>query len=406
MIKKHLGTILGAVAIAISGSALGVGLSNSSTATPSPSFSLTAPAVASVSAQAQVQADIACIQTARVSNNAASLGSHKSLAKTDGLLKGCQASAQAWLVANPTPAPTPVPTPTTIPPTPTTVPPPAVNGFASRLGIYSGYQAGTDSDAQQIGLSKFPYVMSFVSGANTGTISGGAASLAQWATGQGSHLIAPFNLLPDSGVSPAQAVSGAMNATAVSYGQALVANGQADAIIRIGWEMNGGWFPWGAQVMSPSQFIAIWHQEVTAFRTVAGQHFTFFWNPTVDANNTCSQWLPPSSEVNYIGVDLYDQTNGAWPGEAAAWQSYLNAPCGLNYISSTATQRNESIILGEVGNGYNSGSNGGDDGPFWTNVGTWSASNNAIVTLWNDGGNLLNNNSPKSEAVLKSLVNQ
>jgi hypothetical protein len=183
-----------------------------------------------------------------------------------------------------------------------------------------------------------------------------------------------------------------------------VAAGQANAIIRLGWEMNGGWFPWGTENMSPAQFLAIWNKEVTSMKAVPGQHFLFFWNPSADPNNTCSQWLPPAGEVDVVGLDLYDGTAGPYPGPQAAWQSYLDEPCGLNYIASVAQARGIQIGFGEWGLGF-SGGVGGDDPYFVTQFAQWCESEPVLfASLWNNGNNFFDGSNPKSVAALATLL--
>jgi len=285
--------------------------------------------------------------------------------------------------------------------------PALTNGtFNNLIGFFNNGSSPTDA-AQTLGINQFPFLMEFAPGSSTTTISAGVSWVAQYANAFGARLIAPFNMLPDSGVSAAQAVNGAMNQTAVNFAQNLVNNGQADAVIRIGWEFNGGWFPWGTEAMSPAQFLAIWSQEVSSMKSVPGEHFLFYWNPTLDANNTCSQYLPPPSEVDVVGLDLYDQTNGAWPGAAAAWQSYLTAPCGLNYIASVAASRNIQIGFGEWGLGYNPGANGGDDPYFVTQFAQWCETNPVLfANLWDDGNQFFDGNHPNSVAALKAALAQ
>src|ERR1035437_9413924 len=113
------------------------------------------------------------------------------------------------------------------------------------LGAYPGYRGSIQTAASNVGLSTLPFAMGFGDNATAAAESSGAAAFAQWATAAGSRLIWGFTMLPNDGsVTLAQCATGAINATAVSCAQALVANGQANAIWRIGWEMNGSWFLW------------------------------------------------------------------------------------------------------------------------------------------------------------------
>src|ERR1035437_894693 len=97
------------------------------------------------------------------------------------------------------------------------------------LGAYPGYRGPIQTAAANVGLPTLPFAMA----------DGDNAAAA-------SRLIWGFTMLPNDGsVTLAQCATGAMNATAGSCAQALVANGQANAIWRIGWEVNGSWVLWG-----------------------------------------------------------------------------------------------------------------------------------------------------------------
>jgi hypothetical protein len=276
--------------------------------------------------------------------------------------------------------------------------------FASQIGIYDE-ESSHAGEQKALGIETFPFALSFLRGASRATMTSSASGLAEGANRLHARLIAPFNMLPDRGVTAQQAAAGAMDATARSFAQSLVAHGQSDAIVRIGWEMNGTWFPWGATSMEPRQFLAIWHQEVTAMRAVPGQHFLFFWNPTIDARHGCSQWLPPAGEVDVIGLDVFDQTPGRWLGPQRAWQSYLTAPCGLDYVAATARTRHLSLGLGEWGLGYDPGLNGGDDPYFVEKIAQWSEDHHVLFAdLWNDHNVFFGGAHPSSVAALEASM--
>jgi hypothetical protein len=284
-------------------------------------------------------------------------------------------------------------------------PPPSTGKFNTKIGIFVGNNGDPTSQAQELGIAKFPFLMSFVPGSNLGTISGNAAADAAWATQYGARLIFPFNGLPDTGVTADQAANGAMNATAVAVAQDLIANGQANAIIRIGWEENGQWFPWGVNHETVQQWLAIWHQLVASMRSVSGQQFLFYFNPTLDLSTDVTPWLPPSSEVDIIGLDVYDQTASAWPGDQAAWNSYLNAATGLNWLTTKAAELGKQIGFGEWGLGYNAGANGGDDAYFVTQFAAWCEANPVLfAAVWCDpaANRLPDPSNPLASAALKA----
>ena len=54
-------------------------------------------------------------------------------------------------------------------------------------------------------------------------------------------------LLPKDGSTLAAGASGAYDAHFETMARELVAQGQGDAIIRLGWEFNGSWYPRGTR---------------------------------------------------------------------------------------------------------------------------------------------------------------
>ena len=276
--------------------------------------------------------------------------------------------------------------------------------FASQLGIYD-QEASQGAEQRALGIDTFPFALTFLHGNSTTSMTRSAPQIAQRANRLHARLVAPFNMLPDAGVTAEQAMTGLMNATAQGFARSLVANGQGDAIVRIGWEMNGSWFPWGTHSMTPSQFLAIWHQEVTAMKAVPHQHFLFFWNPTIDTQHSCAPWLPPPGEVDVIGLDVFDQTPGRWLGPQRAWQSYLAAPCGLNHVAAVARSRHLRLALGEWGLGYNPGLNGGDDPYFVTKIAQWSETHRLLFAdLWNDHHVFFGSAHPSSVEALRAAM--
>ena len=102
---------------------------------------------------------------------------------------------------------------------------------------------------------------------------------------------------------------GAVNPTqATTIGQTLVATGHAHTIIRIMWEMNGNWFPWGVQAMSAARYIAVYRAAERAFAGVPGNHFQYVWNVnvgTAEPGRTEFDTYPGDAYVSDIGLDVY-----------------------------------------------------------------------------------------------------
>src|SRR5712691_5929642 len=77
-------------------------------------------------------------------------------------------------------------------------------------------------------------------------VNGGRWALQCWATARPKiPMTLAVPMLPkDRQASFAQVLAGASDNTYRTVGEALVRNGYADAVLRIGWEFNGSWYPW------------------------------------------------------------------------------------------------------------------------------------------------------------------
>ncbi len=119
----------------------------------------------------------------------------------------------------------------------------------------------------------------------------------------------PLRLLLGVGaVTPAQATT---------IGDELVATGHANTIIRIMWEMNGDWFPWGTEAMTSAQYIAVYRAAEQAFAAVAGNHFQYVWNVnvgTTEHGRTEFDTYPGNAYVTNIGMDFYNYNRSLGAG--------------------------------------------------------------------------------------------
>ena len=88
-------------------------------------------------------------------------------------------------------------------------------------------------------------------------------------------------------------------------------------MIRIMWEMNGNWFPWGVQSLSAAQYISIYQAAERAFAAVPGNQFQYVWNVnagTAESGRTEFDTYPGSAYVSNVGFDYYDYggTSESW----------------------------------------------------------------------------------------------
>ena len=139
--------------------------------------------------------------------------------------------------------------------------------------------------------------------------------------------------------------------------------GFKSVIIRIGYEFDGGWNPFGnLNVMSdmPGNYIKAWQNIVTAMRKADTGHIIkgFFWNPT-DGNVQIDQfaYYPGDDYVDFVGFDEYDFCyNGDYkvspdqPTQAQQDAAWKNAELPrINKFADLARAHNKQIIIGEWG---------------------------------------------------------
>jgi hypothetical protein len=283
---------------------------------------------------------------------------------------------------------------------------PAVSG---PVGVYVGYQSpgGVSSFGRAIGKQP-TFAMDFLDGDSWSALVGSApAYMSAW-KGSGYTMIWGLPMLPNSGSTLAQGASGAYNAYFLQLAQEMVAGGQGSAIVRPGWEFNGGWFSWAANGQAAA-FITYWQQIVNTMRSVPGQNFSFEWNPTAGDTGVgnLANYYPGNAYVDEVGLDLYDQQWGTYPGIAAQWNTDLTEPYGLNWLASFAASQGKQITLPEWGldpdpssnnGGVLSGGNGevggGDDPRFINDVSQWMTQNQVYeATYWQYNSSLLSSRS-------------
>lgn len=112
-----------------------------------------------------------------------------------------------------------------------------------------------------------------------------------------------------------------------ALGNRLIDLGLGSALLRIGREFNGSWYPWRVAEGGQASYIAGYSHVVTVLRGLPGGAFRFCWNPSLGVGNLAKEGTescyPGDSYVDEIGVDVYDwtQKNSAgaeiYPGDAA-----------------------------------------------------------------------------------------
>jgi Glycosyl hydrolase family 26 len=207
--------------------------------------------------------------------------------------------------------------------------------------------------------------------------------------------IVPTNSSGTAVATLAAGATGAYNSSYVTLAQTLVAAGEANAYLRLGWEFDGGWMPWNATTPSAeASYAAYFDQIVTAMRSVSGAAFRFVWNPDAGAftqsGYNVALAYPGSAFVNVIGLDAYDQTWVSPQTPTNAWNQ-TTLPT-LTAAEKFASAQGKPLAFTEWGVSVRSDGHGlGDDPLFITNMAAWMhnpANNVAFETYFdaNSGG--------------------
>lgn len=161
----------------------------------------------------------------------------------------------------------------------------------------------------------------------------------------------------------------------------LIADGQAGAILRPGWEFSGDWQPWSAR-SDPNTWKAFYRRIVETMRAVPGARFTFVWNPAlgpVDPTNWPAERAWPGADVvDAIGVDAYDICfipdtypipEEADDGEVAkrqqrCWNNLRTGDHGLEWYADFAATHDRPLVVPEYGLVPQDRAGGGDNPIF------------------------------------------
>ncbi|HXY42918.1 MAG TPA: glycosyl hydrolase, partial [Acidimicrobiales bacterium] len=283
----------------------------------------------------------------------------------------------------------------------------AISGAAespsSVIGVYAGMgnPSGIAAVNSLVGY-KVRYAMDFLNASSWATISNPSHELSKW-SGTGYQMTWSVPILPTGhsssegtaadGTSLVTGATGAYDTYFQKLATSLVAAGQGSSIIRLGWEFNNASMPWAADG-HVSAFLSYWQQIVDSMRSVSGANFRFEWCPDrgdLGVGNL-ADYYPGDAYVNLVGLDVFDEASGSYPGPQAEWQNILTESYGLNWLTSFAATNNEPVALPEWGLGSTSGGTvgGGDDPYFVQQTAQWISQNNVSnVIAWDTGSNPL-----------------
>ena len=199
----------------------------------------------------------------------------------------------------------------------------------------------------------------------------------------GLRLVLGVPILPGVGTL-AQGATGAYNQYFTTLAKNLVSQGESNAILRLGWEFNGTWYPWSVANNTDAQnFSAFWIQIVDTMRAVPGQQFQFLWNPNLGGTTSWSltNAYPGNAYVDYVGSDVYDEYWGTPQTPQNAWSNILSQSWGLNWLTSFAASQGKPIAIPEWSVCFRSDGHGLGDDPYFINqFANWVSTNNVAFT--------------------------
>ena len=152
----------------------------------------------------------------------------------------------------------------------------------------------------------------------------------------------------------------------------LVTEGRGRSIVRIGWEANGDWFPWGATAKTAAEYVG-------AYRHIAGVLRSVAPNLVVDFDISCgvalrgqrdrldalTQLYPGDDVVDLVGCDTYDWYNTKAQNEVT-WAAAIRPHdrVGIADVADFARDHGKGLSIPEWG--LASTTDGGlGDNPFY-----------------------------------------
>lgn len=294
----------------------------------------------------------------------------------------------------------------------------AAESNAGVLGVFRGSGKPDQVAKYEDWLGRpMSYAVDFVGRASTtsndpwATIDDPSWVCRQWRAAS-SKLVLSTAMLPTTRFSLASGAEGQYDDHWKLFGQSLVANGCQDAIIRLGWEFNGKFYPWAAAGKEAS-FVAYWRRIVTVLRKVPNQHFQFDWCPLAGVSHADVEaaW-PGSSYVDFIGLDAYDTAPESMVDPAKRWSHQLSRPYGLNWLERFAKDQGLPMSIPEwaVTNRPNDNLGGGDNSYYITKMWNWIQSHDVVYASYfednaADGSHrLMTDEFPKASAEYRRLV--
>lgn len=245
-------------------------------------------------------------------------------------------------------------------------------------GVFRGSSAKSEVSAYATwGGFTVNHALDFIGrGSSWGTIDNPGYLCTAW-SGSTWKMVISTAMLPNTNTTLALGASGAYDSHWTKFAQKLVAGGQGDAIIRLGWEFNGKYYPWAAGGKE-TYFVTYWRKIVTKMNAVSGANFTYDWCPLAgNGGAKVEACYPGSSYVDYIGLDAYDTCNKTTLTGANRWSNQRTRVYGLDWHKSFAATKGKLMSFPEWGLTVRPNDRlGGDDNPYYiTQMLAWITTN-------------------------------
>jgi hypothetical protein len=277
--------------------------------------------------------------------------------------------------------------------------------WAPAFGVYAG--PGAVASAQAFDVQKggpVPYALDFFDSSNWTSISDPQWTIQHW-RGSPFHMIFGVPMLPDAGASLATGATGAYDPNFVTLATELVAAGEGNAVLMIGWDplqTGTSWHVTGSA--DATAYIEYWRHIVGSMRAVPGAKFQFEWNGgTPGGSLTASAVYPGNSYVNLIAIDVFDRLRT--PVTGSRWETISTTTNGPDWFFGFAAEHHKPLVIGEWGLvPAATPGGGGDDVHFVRGFMAWCQAHHiALIVTWDYGTWALTSGSfPASERALSA----
>jgi hypothetical protein len=253
----------------------------------------------------------------------------------------------------------------------------------SVLGVHRGSQPAEVAEYEAWLGSPVPYALEFLGrGANWDAIANPSWVARRW-NGSGRTVVFSVAMLPNTQHTLARGAAGAYDQYWRSFARTFVAAGRGDAILRLGWEFNGKFYPWAAGGKEDA-FAAYWRRIVGVMATVPGTAFQYDWTPLAgNTNANLERAYPGDAYVDFIGLDAYD-TTGVTSSREARWANIRDRRYGLAWHRDFAAAHGKPMTFPEWGLSIRTqdGLGGGDNAHYIEQMHQWITTNDVAYAMY------------------------